>query len=585
MDVSLDWMSRFSFYRRLQFSFIIFILLPFIAVTFWSYSSVGRNVSDKITLSNQETLNVIAHQMEKTIDGISFASVFFSQPYDSDVLERLRGLKDVESFANYETYVHQAKLKEMASILSIQSIDLNLEILIINRHDRVIISNQGRPVFAVLPDRLQKELGKLDTKETTELHWFADGEAGALPDTYYAARFIVDPLDRERLATLFIGIPADYFRSLLDTGNPAVSITLSDRAGIRIARHEGSKSVSSGSMLKSETVIQRVGWKLESHMPQRSVVGQINREFFVSTSLVGLFFLFFLILSMLWARQINKPISLLRSNVKQYVGGNRAVRIPVKGKDEVAVLSAAFNQILDEMDQLLRHVENEQEEKRLLELQALAAQIRPHFLLNTLNSIKVNLLMAGDDAHGGMIDSLMKLLRAYVRVDAPLELDEEVKILDSYIQVMQIRNRLDIRFVVTLDEGLSSLSLPRLLLQPIVENAIIHGFSARPEWPVITLSARIVGRMAEIEIGDNGRGMTEEAIMGLNQRLLDAESNMPAQEKSVGLVNTARRLRVLYGHRARLTASEGEGGGLSFILQIPMQSRKEAERHDEDHAY
>ncbi|WP_337102262.1 sensor histidine kinase [Paenibacillus sp. YIM B09110] len=584
MDVSLDWMSRFSFYRRLQFSFIIFILLPFIAVTFWSYSSVGRNVSDKIALSNQETLNVIANQMEKTIDGISFASVYFSQSYDSDVLAGLRGLKDAESFANYETYAHQAKLKAMASILSIQSFDVNLEILLVNSHDRVIMSNQSRPVFAMLPARLLEELSKLDAKETTELHWFADGDDEALPVTYYAARFIVDPLDRERLATLFVGIPIDYFRGLLDTGNPDVSITLSDRAGMPIARHDGSKSVSSGSMLTSETVLPRVGWKLESHMPQRSVVGQINREFFVSISLVGVFFLFFLILSMLWARQINKPISLLRSSVKQYVGGNRAVRIPVKGKDEVAVSSAAFNQILDEMDELLRRMENEQEEKRLLELQALAAQIRPHFLLNTLNSIKVNLLMAGDEAHGGMIDSLMKLLRAYVRVDAPLELAEEVKILDSYIHVMQIRNRLDIRFDVTLDEGLSHLSLPRLLLQPIVENAIIHGFSARPEWPVISLSVRLADRMAEIEIRDNGRGMPEEAITSLNQRLLAAESNMPAQEKSVGLVNTARRLRVLYGHRARLTAAEGENGGMSFTLQIPVQNRKEAERHDEDHA-
>ncbi|WP_246096669.1 sensor histidine kinase [Paenibacillus sinopodophylli] len=578
-------MSRFSFYRRLQFSFIIFILLPFIAVTFWSYSSVGSNVSDKMTLASQETLNVIANQLEKTIDGISFASVYFSQFYDSDVLERLRGLKDAESFANYETYAHQEKLKAIASILSIQSLDVNVEILLVNNHDRVIMSSQSRPVFTKLPSGLQEEIGKLDPKELTELHWFADGEDGALPDTYYAVRFIVDPLDRERLATLFIGIPADYFRGLLDTGNPAVSITLSDRSGTPIARHDGSNSVSSGSLLTSKTVLSRVGWQLESRMPQSSVVGQINKEFLVSISLVGLFFLFFLILSMLWARQINKPISLLRSSVKQYVGGNRVVRIPVQGKDEVAVLSAAFNQILDEMDELLRRMENEQEEKRLLELQALAAQIRPHFLLNTLNSIKVNLLMAGDDAHGGMIDSLMKLLRAYVRVDAPLELAEEVNILDSYIQVMQIRNRLDIRFAVTLDEGLPHLSLPRLLLQPIVENAIIHGFSARPEFPIISLFARIAGRMAEIEIRDNGRGMSGEAIISLNQRLLDAESNMPAQEKSVGLVNTARRLRVLYGHRARLTAAEGESGGMSFILQIPMQSRKEAEHHDEDHAY
>ncbi|MBW4083218.1 sensor histidine kinase [Paenibacillus sp. S150] len=580
----MEWLSRFSFHRKLQFSFLILILLPFIAVTFWSYSSVKQNVSDKLARSNEETLTVIANQIGKTIDSISFASVYFAQSYNPDILQSFRYLKDAESFADFETYAHYSRLKSMADILAVQSMDANLKMIIVNREQKIIMGDGSAPVFSALTEQFLRESGRLDENETTALQWFPSGEAQFAPEYYYASRFIIDPRNHEKLATLFIGIPKAYFHSLLDTGNPDIVFSLTDRTGEIIALKGGNEASAAGGMLVSKVSIPTAGWVLSGQTPRRFIESHINREFLVSLSVVGLFFLAFLILSMLWAGHVNKPISLLRASVKQYVGGKRDVRIPVKGKDEVAVLSAAFNQMLDDINGLLHQVESEQEEKGLLELQALAAQIRPHFLLNTLNSIKVDLLLGGDQVHGSMIDALMKLLRVYIHVDKPLDLAEECKVLGSYVQVMQIRNRLDIQFECVLDKGTDAVMLPRLLLQPVVENAISHGFSSRPAAPSILLEASFDSNLLVIRISDNGRGMPEDKLQRLNRRLLGTEDETLWPEKGVGLINTARRLQVLYGYRARLTAEARAGGGMTFTLHIPVTNDKEAVPHDDPDA-
>lgn len=571
----MPWMSRFSYYRRLQISFLALILLPFTAVTLWSYLSVRQNVSDKILRTNQETITVIANQIEKTIDSISFASLYLSETYDPEVLNSLRTLTNAENFGDYQSYIHQAKLKSIGNILTIQALDADLEIMIVNRKNRIIMGNLERPVFSKVTDRFLEESSTLNPYEETTLQWFLYREGGSAPQYCYAARYILDPRNHQKLGTLFIGIPRHYFEHLLDTGGDSVRLSLADASGQTIAASGEGAAADRDNQLHSEVRIARTGWLLSIDLPRSSIDGQINREFMVSLSIVAVFFLAFLVLSFFWAGYMNKPISLLRASVKQYVGGNRDVRIPVNGKDEVAMLSSVFNQMLEDINQLLHQVESEQEEMRRLELRALSAQIRPHFLLNTLNSIKVNLLMAGDTAHGEMIDALMKLLRAYVHADKPLTLAEECALLGSYVKVMQIRNRLDIAFHYRLETGTEDLELPRLLLQPVVENAIAHGFSARPDNPAIGLESRMNGGMLEIVISDNGKGMSGEALMRLDRRLSNAEPEPLQTEKGVGLINTARRLQVLYGYKSRLTAEANPGGGMRFTMSIPVTNSKE----------
>lgn len=562
-------MHRLSFLRRIQLSFFIFILLPFVVMMIWTYHSLGENVSGKLIRSNEENLQVIANQLSRTIDNVSYASVYFSDGYDSALLESLRELQDADSFSSYAAFTHYDRLRMRATVLSVQSLDANLQLFLVNRTNKIIMGNMDRPAFSPLSAGLIEASRQLDEGETAELQWFSYGEQDKEPGYYYAARIIQDPRNRTKLGTLYVGIPAGYFQHLLDTGNPASRLVLEDRHGKTIASR--GQGLGAGQMLRAgEVVIPRTNWKLSGEINRKTVTGEINQEFVLTLSVVGMFFVFFLVLSVLWAGRINKPIALLRVSVKQYIGGNRKVRIPVQGKDEVAVLSTAFNQVFDDVEQLLQQVEREQEEKRKLEIHALAAQIRPHFLLNTLNSIKASLILSGDREHSGMLDSLMTLLRAYIRTEEPVDLTQEIRLLDSYVRLMQIRYRLNIAFSPVIAPELANLRLPRLLLQPLVENAVLHGFIDRPPEPEIMLSAVPVPGGVEITVLDNGLGMDEEMAEELNRRLAVQEKWQETSGSGVGLVNTARRLAIAYGPRARLTATLPPEGGVAMVLFLPQ---------------
>lgn len=567
-------MSHFSFYRRIQLSFLLFILLPFIFVTLWSYSSIKQNVTDKITRSNEDVLTVISDALSKTIDHISFASVYLSPSSDTNVTESLRFLKNVSNFSDSTVYKHQKQLKSMIHILTIQSMDADLKLFVLNARQRFLAGNLEQPLFSEMVDRQFTSSLKLDESEHTLLQWFRVPASDASPAYYYAAKIIIDHRNQEKLATMFVGIPETYFEELFHLSGGSGSLKLLDRDGNLIA--SSGNPVESDHVLASRRTIPKTGWNLVYESPRMEITGQIYREFQMTLYISGSFFAVFLVLSLFWAKRLNKPILQLRGKAKQYVAGNRNVRMPVKGKDEVALLSTVFNQMLEDIDHLLLQMERDQEEKRSLELRALAEQIRPHFLLNTLNSIKVNLIMAGDRDHAGMLDSLMILLRAYVHPDKPVGLEEEQRLLEGYIRIMQVRNRMDISFRCELAEETKNLLLPRMLLQPIVENAIIHGFAERPERAEIQLSAQRRGDLLVIAISNNGRGMPAERLNALNLRLQGPTWTESGRE-GVGLVNTLKRLRHYYGPKARMTAEPRWEGGLCFVLEIPSEKLKEKE--------
>lgn len=576
-------MNRFSFYRRIQLSFFFFILLPFIFVTLWSYTSVKENVTDKISRSNEDVLTVISDAISKTVDSISFASVYFSQSYDTNVTESLRYLKDVTNFSGSEVYTKQKQLQGMVNILSIQSVNSELKLFVLNSRQRLLAGNLELPIFSEIADPgFQAYTGKLDRSEHTTLQWFRLPGTDESPAYYYAAKIILDHRNQKPLATLYIGIPETYFDTLFNLSGRAGSLKLVDRSGEWIAG-AGEDPPPSKDTLTSRRVIPQTGWTLLYSSPKSEVTGQINREFLLTLAVTGGFFVVFLLVSLFWAKRLIKPILQLRGKAKLYVAGSRNVRMPVKGKDEVALLSSVFNQMLDDIDQLLHRMERDQEEKRELELRALAAQIRPHFLLNTLNSIKVNLIMAGDSVHSATIESLMTLMRAYIRPDEPVGLAEEQRLLESYVRVMRLRNRMEIAFRCDLAEETRTLMLPRMLLQPIVENAIIHGFAAHPDEAEIRMTALRCGDMLEITIEDNGRGMPPDRLEALNRRLDGTGPEDSRSSGGVGLVNTVKRLHHYYGPRVRLRADNAAPGGLKFVMSIPYDKLAQKEDKPDVH--
>jgi two-component system, LytTR family, sensor kinase len=197
-------------------------------------------------------------------------------------------------------------------------------------------------------------------------------------------------------------------------------------------------------------------------------------------------------------------------------------------------------------------------ETRLVEarLKTLEAELHPHFLFNTLHAIST-LVFTNPEAADRMISRLSDLLRlTFDRSGAPaVSLQEELAFLEKYLEIEQIRfqDRLAVRFDI--DPEMLDAEVPRLILQPLVENAIKHGVSPRSDHGLIEISARRDGGGLEIEVRDNGVGLNAHARARFN--------------RGIGLSNTRARLECLYGDAHRLDFSEGHGG-LAVKMRIPL---------------
>ena len=200
-------------------------------------------------------------------------------------------------------------------------------------------------------------------------------------------------------------------------------------------------------------------------------------------------------------------------------------------------------------------VEAREREAQLAEarLNALQAQLHPHFLFNSLNAITVLVREQNTTGATRMLellgDVLRRVLRAETRHENPLE--EELQFVRDYLAIEEVRFSDRLRVTWSIAEEARGVRVPTLILQPIVENAIKHGLAKRAEAGRIDISARLDGGELELRVADDGSGV--------------AETN----GEGVGLANTRERLRTLYGDRASLTIRSAAGGGMEVIIRIP----------------
>lgn len=210
-----------------------------------------------------------------------------------------------------------------------------------------------------------------------------------------------------------------------------------------------------------------------------------------------------------------------------------------------------------------------------MELEALFMQIRPHFLINTLNSIKCSLILSKDQVHSGIVDSLMNLLRAYLKVNTPSSLEEECRLLGYYVDIMKVRSEMPLSLEARIEPELKGFVVPKLVLQPIVENAIVHGLDEKDELHIVVHAYREQGRIY-MAIEDDGCGMEEEQLVWLNRRInvssdMDPDAEEYAPYERVGLLNVIQRLKLTYGS-AEMKLRSNAAGGITVILAIPIPS-------------
>lgn len=558
-------MFKLTYYRRIQLSFLVLIFIPLIVVSTVSFLLIRGSMVEKLQLSNENFLNVMTDEMNKTVDDVTFASHFIVN--DANVRANLKSFADTKRINNYNEYVLFTQIQDLFNLINTKPLNNNIRMYLVNRQHFVISS--GTENLTGVNASVTQLMKRVDLNEPEKLQWLGMADSGLGNRSYYIARVIYDSREKQYVSVLLVSIAESYFSKLLSPVEFG-KVALFDSSGELIS---GNPELSLDNTEPNHNVrtfrdISKSSWKLVYEASEKEWSGQISRTFYTGLIVVILLFLVFLMTSMVIAKRLHSPIHKLQRVVRQFGLGNLDVRLEVKGRDDIAELGHTLNTMLDQLQQLIHDIEQEQEQKRVMELEALFMQIRPHFLINTLNSIKCSLILQQDKLHSGIIDSLMSLLRAYLKVNEPTTLEEECKLLAHYVDIMKIRSEIPLKLEIDLEPKSKELIVPKLILQPLVENAIVHGFVDHPS-PTIRVSSRYDAGGVMIEIEDNGSGIEEETLGMLNRRLMFDDEEDGSYQR-VGLINVVQRLRLTFGEEATMTISNLQQGGTSVSLYLPL---------------
>lgn len=311
-----------------------------------------------------------------------------------------------------------------------------------------------------------------------------------------------------------------------------------------------------------------LGWKFIQVVPYEGIMAQVTSVFHrtILVSAIGL--IIFLLMSYFFVRSIVKPIVALFRQMAQVKSGNLSVSITPSGPLEIYVLGNAFNEMMSNMEGLLHEVKEKERQKRIAEITALQSQINPHFLLNTLNTIKLMASISKVSNIQRMTEALTKLLSsAFNQGGMYSTIGEEMVLLDYYVQIMKIRygDLFDMECVI--DPALEQALIPKLMLQPIVENAIIHGMHEKESRGKIVITGGIVDKEACIfTIHDDGVGMSLEALSELRE---GHETNRE-RFNGIGLRNVQDRISLNYGSNYGMVIESNQEQGTTVTLRIPL---------------
>ncbi|WFB55978.1 histidine kinase [Paenibacillus sp. BR1-192] len=335
---------------------------------------------------------------------------------------------------------------------------------------------------------------------------------------------------------------------------------------------EGSRIVQSGQgkYVMNYVLSSSLGWYLVDFVRLDSVYSPITLSsalFYISVSLL---LVLVLLLTLLLYRNVQRPISRLLHAVRRIRDGQYRTRLKDVPKNEFMYLFHSFNNMAEQIEELIERVYKESLRSKEATLKQLQSQINPHFLYNCLFYIK-NMANLGDkEAVVAMALNLGEYYRYTTRLEKPTApLEEEVKLVDNYLTIQMLRLQ-RLTFEIEVPDSMMQLEIPRLLLQPIVENAVIHGVEDQLDFAMIHISGEIEGSRCRIRIDNNGQGMDVGIIDKLKRQIEE-----PLNESGgFGLWNIHQRLVTRYGKHAGLAFSESPSGGLRVEICWEIPSRE-----------
>lgn len=407
----------------------------------------------------------------------------------------------------------------------------------------------------------------------------------------------------EASGIMLFNLNSDYFKSILDnvpvmdngylmlvskdgllrSGNAGNQYTFPNIEIAKLRDNLGKNgtmelhSVNSQSMLVTYRTVAVNGWMVAAAVPQSDLVSSAGQFSTILAVLLAVLISIVALLSNLLAKSVSKPIEYLSDQVIKFDSGDMNVDFNLDAENEIGVLSHGLSYLKQAVIELMDQVRKEQQQKNRMQLLAMQEQIKPHFLYNTIGSIKNLVEMERNQQASDMCVALAKFYRLGIssgREIVPLE--EELDHVMNYLTIQRMRYEKDFEYEIDVEQELLAMEVLKLSLQPLVENAIYHGIKTKEGLGTIIISGEMTEDHAEIRVYDDGVGMSGEQLEELRRSM-----NLPRETdhmKNFGLRNVNLRLRLHFGLGAGLRFDSVKDVYTQATIVIPLKKREEDHR-------
>ena len=329
-------------------------------------------------------------------------------------------------------------------------------------------------------------------------------------------------------------------------------------------------SIEGQEYMSSSVLSDYSGWRIISLIPEEEIFHDLEKMQLVTLLIIILLIVISLLLGFIFSFQIVHPLKKLGSLMKLAENGDFDIKVKVNSKDEIGTLAQAFNSMISKINSLIHEVYIEQIRQSELELQMLQSQINPHFIYNTLESISMMATIHNDDSTSEMAYNLGSILRYGInKTKEVVTVREELDNLEKYISLQEIRFHSVYTITISVSPDLYDIYITKLILQPIVENAIFHGMKdIRSGGKIIVTGYKTDNNLLVFEVEDNGKGMTDSLTKDLNDYINDKNNLF----SSIGLRNVNKRIKIKYGDEYGLEIQSIADIGTKVIVRLPIEN-------------
>ncbi|MBC8060811.1 MAG: histidine kinase [Clostridiaceae bacterium] len=592
LSKSINRLNSMNLISKLVISFIIIIVLPLTIVYSYSYNTIKNLMIDNTYNDTLKSLVIITKDLDNVFNNMAFTCVYVN--YDYNIKKFL-----IDKSINSQTLGPDEKMKFLENLNYLNRFFNNIVNTNFNHKLYFTLLDSEGIRFTNWEQSLSNENIYLDQYlkdfniSNYNIQWdniegsYINSEKISYPYVITLKKDLFDTGNNKKYGVYIVSIPENEIRSIMLGNDTKVKRFIVNEEVIISAYKDKFVGKSIDQIFTNKMLKGDKGYFINTNQsgPKDLVVYSkvFNTDYYLvemksydmfispvnqqRDKLLFIYFICVLIFTLaagIISKGISTPLKELAEEMKNFDINNYNSVSNIMRKDEIGSLQKSFFRMKTDIKNLMGENIEKERKKRAAELEMLQAQISPHFLFNTLNSIRWAAINNNNEKAANMVLSLVKLLRMIINKDGELiTMENEIDNVNNYISILQMRHSININLEVRLEEDLKDYRIPRLLLQPIVENSIMHG----AEDERIQINIKIYVKKTESEclilIEDNGNGFDTEKV----------NSNKLKKNKfsGIGLSNVNERIKLNFGEGYGLQINSEINKGTTVSINLPLK--------------